>query len=377
MRMAVLAPIIQNPSPLPSARIPNSAPAAYQGQRVENEEYSALDIARPAPTSSYSEDLPGDMQRYQVRDSIIENSKDSKRTLPISRQKLSPQKFPWFSRRKSSQVSPPSRTSTFDGRTKQLQQQNPQDIPSLSTEAELTKRTFTTNPWQDEVSASGIRENGTRSSFSSHATTLTTSTWPSPANGYSGFCKGAYYLQAGLNGDGMRLRNMSTAKTGEGWYWGCQNNYCVFEGPACKVGKEFLFDDTVRTFKSMKYRWSFLAKSHVAMKKSKAQVYSYRCIFCILKGISASPITRIRPFLEHIAEHQAQHLEESILRRTLCINDRIAADDEYFDINFPPSEAGPELTSQESAAESAIEAQIPIGGLELYDSLDDDPWRRP
>ena len=71
------------------------------------------------------------------------------------------------------------------------------------------------------------------------------------------------------------------------------------------------------------------------------------------------------------------HLEESILRRTLCINDRIAADDEYFDINLAPPEARIEPTPQDLAAEPAAEVPIPIGGLDLYDSLDDDPWRRP
>ena len=338
MRMAVLAPITKNPSALPSAQLLDNAPSAYQGQQAKNEEYHD-------PNSS------------------IQSPKK-------------PQKFPWFSRRKSPKDYPPSRTSTFDRRATLPQQQKSQDVLSPSAEAELSNHMFTTNPWQDEGSPSRIQQSGTRSSFSSHATTLTTSTWPSPANEYSGFCKGAYYLQAGLNRDGMRLRNMSTAKTGEGWYWGCQNKYCVFEGPACKVGKEFVFDDTVRAFMGIKYRWSFLAKSHVAMKKSKARIYDYRCIFCILKGSSATSITQIRPFLEHVAEHQADHLEESILRRTLCINDRIAADDEYFDINLPPPEAG-RKPSQKPATELATEVQIPIGGLGLYDSLDDDPWRRP
>ena len=350
MRMAVRAPITNNPSSLPSAQLPNTAPSANQGHPVESKEHLVSDIQSP---------------------------KTSKRTSPMSIRKPRLQKLPWFSKRKAPQVPPASSTPTFDRMATTLHQQNQHDALSRSAETESSKHMFTTNPWQDEASASRSQEGGTRSSFSSHATTLTTSTWPSPANEYSGFCKGAYYLQAGLNGDGMRLRNMSTAKTGEGWYWGCQNKYCVFEGPACKVGKEFVFDDTVRAFKGIKYRWAFLAKSHVALKRSKDRIYDYRCIFCTLKGISASSITRIVPFLEHVAEHQGQHLEESILRRTLCINDRIAADDEYFDINFPPSATEPEPTSHESAAEPVTEAQIPKGGLDLYESLDDDPWRQP
>ena len=377
MRMAVRAPITTNPSSLPSAQLPNNTSSVYQTQPVENEEHLVSHNSRPAPSSFYSGNLPTDKGRNHDSNSIIESLKNSKRTLSMSTRKSSPQKLPWFSRRKSSQVSPPSSTPSSDRMTTMLHQQNQHDVLDRSAETESSKHTFTSNPWQDEASASRSQEGGTRSSFSSHGTTRTTSAWPSPENEYSGFCKGAYYLQAGLYRDGMRLRNMSTAKTGESWYWGCQNKYCVFEGPACKVSKEFIFDNTVRTFNSIKYRWSFLAKSHVAMKKSKAQIYNYRCIFCILKGISAPSITKIRPFLEHVAEHQGQHLEESILRRTLCINDRIAADDEYFDINLAPPEARIEPTPQDLAAEPAAEVQIPIGGLDLYDSLDDDPWRRP
>ena len=377
MRMAKRAPITINPSSLPSSQLLNKAPSDYQEQQVENKEHLVSDSSHLVPSSSsYSGDLPTDTQRHHDRHSIIESPKNRKWTSSMSLQKLSPQKVRLFSRRKSSQDHPPSSTPTSDRTTTMLHQQNQHDVPNRSAETESSKHVFGSNPWQDEASASRSQEGGTRSSFSSHATTLTTSAWPSPANGYSGFCEGAYYLQVGLNSDGMRLRNMSTAKTGERWYWGCRNRYCIFEGPACKVGKEFIFDDTVRTINSMKFRWSFLAKSHVAIKKNKAHAYDYRCIFCILKGISA-PSLKIRPFLEHIAEHQGQHLEESILRQTLCINDRIAADDEYFDINLPPLEAGTEPARQDLAAEPATEVQIPIGGLDLYDSLDDDPWKRP
>ena len=137
--------------------------------------------------------------------------------------------------------------------------------------------------------------------------TSTVLTLPSLETDYGGFCKGAYYLQAGLKDDGVKIRNNSIAKTGESWYWGCQNKHCVFEGRACKIGKDFFFDDSIREYRRdsitlIRYRWAFLAKSHVAIKKSRERTCNYRCIFCVLQGRSARVIAKIAPFLEHVAE---------------------------------------------------------------------------
>jgi len=145
-------------------------------------------------------------------------------------------------------------------------------------------------------------------------------------------------LQAGLHKDGVKLRNASIATTGESWYWGCRNTKCVFESPACKIRKEFFFDDSVCQFRGLKYRRTFLAKSHVALKRSKNKVYSYRCIFCVLQGKGSPIITSILSLLEHVIQHRGQPIDESILAKTLCINGRLAADEEYFDINLPPLE---------------------------------------
>lgn len=210
-------------------------------------------------------------------------------------------------------------------------------------------------------------------------------TFPLPANDYGGFCKGAYYLQAGLNGDGVELRSNSIATTGESWYWGCRNTKCVFESTACKKGKEYFFDDTVCDFERngkllMRYRWSFLAKSHVAIKKSKNKVYDYRCIFCVLQGVSAPVITMKRPFLEHVAEHGAHQLDDWMLWKTLCITNRVATDDESFDLKFlPPTQEGEEReVSADPKRESATtEVERSFHGLGLCGDtmLGGKPWQ--
>lgn len=232
----------------------------------------------------------------------------------------------------------------------------------------------------------------------SQASSRTNSFPLAPANDYGGFCKGAYYLQAGLFADGVKIRNMSTAKTGESWYWGCRNTKCVFESPALKIRKEFFFDDSLREFAGLKYRWAFLAKAHVAIGKTKDRIYNYRCIFCLLRGKEAPVIARIRPFLEHVAQHRGEVIDETILTKTICINDRVATDDDYFDINLPPLEnAAPEVDEHETSSSppatekpptidaNPVEVPSNRGGLGIADVWsqsgdgDDifDPWKDP
>lgn len=211
--------------------------------------------------------------------------------------------------------------------------------PQPNTSPELNGEAFglEANPWE-KVQSPSIIDSSDTSSVVRPTTPFTTFNWPSPTNDYGGFCQGAYYLQAGLHKDGVKLRNASIAKTGESWYWGCRNSKCVFESSACKIRKEFFFDDSVCQFQGLRYRWAFLAKSHVALRRSKNKVYNYRCIFCVLQGKESPIITSIRSLLEHVVQHRGQPMDESILAKTLCINGRLAADEEYFDINLPPLE---------------------------------------
>lgn len=209
--------------------------------------------------------------------------------------------------------------------------------PQSNTSPEVNGETFglEANPWEEVQSPSIIDSNDT-SSVVQPTAPLTTFSWPSPMNDFGGFCRGAYYLQAGLHKDGVKLKNESIAKTGESWYWGCRNSKCVFESPACKIRKEFFFDDAVCHYKGLKYRWAFLAKSHVPLKRSKDKIYDYRCIFCVLQGKGTTVITSIGSLLEHVVQHRGHPIDDSILAKTLCINGRLAADEEYFDINLPP-----------------------------------------
>ncbi|KAL8834622.1 MAG: hypothetical protein Q9170_003670 [Blastenia crenularia] len=169
----------------------------------------------------------------------------------------------------------------------------------------------------------------------------------SPYELHGGFCKGAYKMQVHEK-DAMKLRNQSTAKTGEAYYWACGSSKCAFEGPACLLkilGKNWTFDDTVKESSGIRYRWSFLAKAHVTLAKVQKGKYDYGCVFCIYDGFECPVFHGIRDFMEHVSTHRGKSIAETMLQRIKCINDRVAGCDEEFDVNLTPLEEGLKLAS--------------------------------
>lgn len=154
---------------------------------------------------------------------------------------------------------------------------------------------------------------------------------------YGGFCKGAYKLQVGLVKEGMRICNQSTSMTGQANYWACASSKCCFEGPACKVGKIWKFDNSVRTMQGVRYRWTLLAKSHVAMSKVTNRIYAFRCLFCSEQGQPTNIYHGDKVFLDHIWTHQEQSASLLSSEKIICRSGRMALDHEVFDVNFPPS----------------------------------------
>lgn len=154
---------------------------------------------------------------------------------------------------------------------------------------------------------------------------------------FDGFCKGAYKFQVGLIQEAMKICNQSISGTGQSFYWACASSKCCFEGPAVKVDKAWEFDNTVRTSQGIRYRWTLLAKSHVAMSRVKNHAYDYQCLFCVKQNQPAIIYSGDRTFLEHISTHRGQ--PPSLLKheKISCKNGRIFPDHEVFDVNFPPS----------------------------------------
>ena len=223
----------------------------------------------------------------------------------------------------------------------------PNIIRSSATTTLPKEPTSEYNPWETESSRSPNEPQGSspRGRQESPTETLislgrkpTNISKPSSKDAYGGFCKGAYKLQVGLK-DGLKLRNQSGTMLGEGYYWACGSSKCAFDGPACKKDKDWVHDDTVHSCYGIRYRWIFLAKSHIVMSKVKNHIYDYRCVFCVSEDYE-SPIFRdVKGLMEHVSKHRGQQLGDGVLRKLNCINKRVATEQEDFDINLMPDDS--------------------------------------
>lgn len=166
-------------------------------------------------------------------------------------------------------------------------------------------------------------------------------------NPYGGFCKGAYKLQVGLEKESFKLRNSSTSMTGQSNYWACASSKCAFEGPALSIGKSWTFDSDVRLLNAVQYRWTVLAKSHVALSKVKNREYDYQCVFCDRSDQAATVYRSDRAFIKHVSSHRGQHPATLLSEKVCCIAGRVARKDEDFDINLMPHDELPRVHGQE------------------------------
>ncbi|KAL8903576.1 MAG: hypothetical protein Q9207_003827 [Kuettlingeria erythrocarpa] len=205
---------------------------------------------------------------------------------------------------------------------------------------------------------------------------------------HGGFCKGAYRMQLHEK-DAMKLRTRSVAKTGGGHYlaclgedryWACCSSRCGFEGPARQVGNNWAFDDTVREGHGVRYRWSFLAKAHVASAKAKNGRYDYGCVFCIYDGHECPIFHGIRDFIAHVRDHRGKAIAETMLQRVQCINDRTATYQEDFDVNLTPLKVDSPSTFHD-AGQSARHSLLSAAASDRVsystndETTDVDPWR--
>lgn len=182
---------------------------------------------------------------------------------------------------------------------------------------------------------STVRSRGSNSSASND------NLLPNPDNNYLGFCKGAARLQSG-----DRTALQKTKEFNDGWssstvyYLSCFNSKCAFSGHM-DLNTIWTKVWDVSDDRGLKFRWSFLAKSHVCISKVKNQQYAYQCLFCVFLGDQPPVLHGTDLYLEHVSqEHRGQTLGDVVLHRTCCVNNRACDNNEPFDINLLP--LGPE-----------------------------------
>lgn len=180
----------------------------------------------------------------------------------------------------------------------------------------------------------------------------TTSAYPSRSNNYLGFCKTAWKLQGGDEKAMIKAKDFSQSAQSRYHFLTCSKFRCEFKGrgPNALTNKAI-----VDTNRGLKYRWSFLAKSHVFLKTVHDEQYSYLCVFCVFSNAEHAVVMNLAALLDHInREHRGGRLSDVILDRTHCIDKRVAKDSEKFDINLFPLEEGRSVGYRDSTVGPAF-----------------------
>jgi hypothetical protein len=124
--------------------------------------------------------------------------------------------------------------------------------------------------------------------------------------------------------------------------WECRS--CNFRGntytvtlPGKKAKKETIVDPNIHTSKSgIRYKWIFLAKSHVKKKTpdSAGEECNYGCVICSVELKVTSIFGNVDTLMYHLLEHVSDMTQKTMLQ-TRCIVGRTAGADESWDINVP------------------------------------------
>ncbi|TKA75543.1 hypothetical protein B0A55_03531 [Friedmanniomyces simplex] len=184
-------------------------------------------------------------------------------------------------------------------------------------------------------------------SGASHLGSVTAQT-PTPENDYLGFCKSAWRLQ---NGDRKAVSRCK--EFNDGWsqssvyYLACSSSKCAFAG---HISVDKIWDKvwTVDA-KGLKFRWPFLAKSHVPQQKVKDHQYAYQCLFCVFLGDKSPVYFGTDTYLAHVSSHRGQVLSEVVLYKAKAVVDRVASDQEDFDMNLFPLNTQEQTKRRQSA----------------------------
>ncbi|KAF3402080.1 hypothetical protein F1880_009867 [Penicillium rolfsii] len=186
------------------------------------------------------------------------------------------------------------------------------------------------------------------STSSSNPSTSSRILWPPRAeNNYAGFCKGAWKVQSGLGG--FKVHSEPKGYYTMEFKWRCGT--CCFEMPLSpgSTRKNPNYDSRLLTHAGtgIRYRWLFLAKSHMKCKRSeKPGGGMFGCIFCCRERGRVAPVSfeGLENLMLHLGSMHRSREEgvegSSLLEGARCVAGRVASVEEGFDVNIPP-DGGP------------------------------------
>jgi hypothetical protein len=166
---------------------------------------------------------------------------------------------------------------------------------------------------------------------------------PCKANNYWGFCKGSYAIREEPK-KGLNLRTQPLGMYATREIWEC--TACTFKGSTflaphpTKKNKEITIVDP-RTYTSesgVKYKWIFLAKSHVKKKAgdSQAEESNYGCMFCSLMDEVSSVYGGVETLMNHIKTvHGVKRMSEGVKKKAKAVVGRMPEKGDEWDVCVP------------------------------------------
>lgn len=164
---------------------------------------------------------------------------------------------------------------------------------------------------------------------------------PCKANNYWGLCKGSWTTREDWK-KGLKLRTQSPGMYNTKEVWMCTE--CIFSGDAYtathsvkKFRRRTMMDPIIYTASSgIRYRWVFLAKSHVRKRSSGSQdEYNYGCIICTTENWVTNIYSGVETLMDHIANVHAGTMTHNTARESRAVIGNITAGEVEWDINIP------------------------------------------
>ncbi|KAF2712314.1 hypothetical protein K504DRAFT_531433 [Pleomassaria siparia CBS 279.74] len=177
---------------------------------------------------------------------------------------------------------------------------------------------------------------------------------PCKENNYWGFCKGAWATREETK-RGLGLQSLPNGMYNTVQIWQCKS--CLFQGdtftaphPTKRNKKDITVDPSIHTSAvGIRYRWVFLAKSHVKKKTLSdikvAPVHAnrtddkedcnYGCTICSVEGNVTGIYGNVETLMNHILLGHTRTMSEKTCAKAKCILGRPAQADEEWDINIP------------------------------------------
>ncbi|KAF2432857.1 hypothetical protein EJ08DRAFT_658846 [Tothia fuscella] len=173
---------------------------------------------------------------------------------------------------------------------------------------------------------------------------------PSKENSYWGFCKGSWTCREDWR-KGLHVQTIPAGIYATQSVWRCK--HCHFEGSIFGEKKPYSVDTRVYTAQEsgVKYRWVFLAKSHVRKGHKVGDSTCFGCIVCAAEGKGTSIFGDVETLCKHlVAEHGRIEMSEEMQKRNRCIVGRSPTPSEDFDFCIPgepsaPADQGRPLTA--------------------------------